>query len=233
MKSNLVWRSRPIEDTGGKRVAGQGKYNDKGKKMGLTNIEPIDDEAIREGMRKVLDRLREKREATERADKAWADAVIKTVMGEEYPLCAPHPKDGYIEFEPTSMAGGGGFAEYDTLQSGINPKDLIGAKKPDLSLIPTTAMVYMAKCMTNGAAKYGPFNWREEGKPVQTRTYVAAAMRHLIAYLDGEDNAKDSGLPHLGHAMAGIAVLVDAIECGNSVDNRPNPGPAPRLIDDD
>lgn len=114
---------------------------------------------------------------------------------------------------------------------GINPKDLIGAKKVDLSLVPSAGIIGMARCMMNGAKKYGPYNWREEGKPVQTMTYLSAAMRHLLAYIDGEDKAQDSGENHLDHIMAGLAVLRDAQACGNCIDNRPIKGAAARLID--
>jgi len=115
---------------------------------------------------------------------------------------------------------------------GINPKDLIGAKKPDISLVPPSAIVGMAMALGNGASKYGPYNWREEGKPVQVRTYLAAAMRHIMEKLDGEDLASDSGIDHLFHAMAGLAVVVDAIQVGNYVDNRPIKGTASKMIEE-
>lgn len=114
---------------------------------------------------------------------------------------------------------------------GINPKDLIGAKKVDLSLLPTGGVILAADCMADGAKKYGPFNWREVGKPVQYMTYLSAAMRHLVAYIDGEDNAKDSGKHHVAHAIAGLMVLLDAQCCNNAIDNRPNLGPAATLFD--
>ena len=103
-----------------------------------------------------------------------------------------------------------------------NPKDLVGAKKPDLSLVPPVSTLYEALALQNGAEKYGPYNWRE--KKVQARTYVAACMRHLASWLDGEENAEDSGINHLAHAKACLAVLIDAKETGNLLDNRPKAG---------
>ncbi len=112
---------------------------------------------------------------------------------------------------------------------GINPKDMIGQKKVDLSLIPPAALIYIALAMEDGAKKYGPFNWREN--KVRARVYLAAAMRHIAAKLDGEELATDSLKPHLAHAMACLAIYVDAEETGNLHDDRPTPGAAARLIE--
>lgn len=110
-----------------------------------------------------------------------------------------------------------------------NPKDLIGMKKPRLSLVPPAGFVYAALAMANGADKYGPYNWRE--KKVQLMIYLEAAQRHILSYQDGEECAKDSGVPHLGHALACLLIIIDALETGNLIDNRPKSGPMAALID--
>lgn len=102
--------------------------------------------------------------------------------------------------------------------SGLNPKDLVGAKKAPLTLVPPSAIIAIAEAMGNGAVKYGPFNWRDQ--PIQVRTYVEAALRHLYAYLDGQWAAEDTGISHLAHAMAGLAILYDATSLGAIDDNR-------------
>lgn len=99
-----------------------------------------------------------------------------------------------------------------------NPKDLVGAKKAPVALVPSSAIIAISEAMANGAAKYGPFNWRDQ--PVQVVTYVEAALRHLYAYLDGQDAAEDTGISHLAHAGAGLAILIDALEGGSYEDNR-------------
>lgn len=111
-----------------------------------------------------------------------------------------------------------------------NPKDLHGAAKPAIGLIPPAALIYMAKAMQHGADKYGSFNWRE--KAVRSTIYIDAAMRHLLRYLDGEDIDTDSGVPHIAHVAACMAVLMDATAVGNLKDDRPVPGPASRLIEE-
>lgn len=125
------------------------------------------------------------------------------------------------------------MSEQDTTNAptlGTNPKDLLGIKKVQLNLVPPSSLIYQALAMEDGARKYGAFNWRKN--KVITSIYVAAAMRHLMSYLDGEEDAQDSKKPHLAHALACIGIIVDAKETGNLVDDRPVPGAASRLISD-
>lgn len=116
-----------------------------------------------------------------------------------------------------------------TVADQTNPKDILGVKKPRLSLVPPAGFVYAALAMANGADKYGPYNWRD--KKVQVMIYLEAAMRHILSFQDGEANAKDSGIPHLGHAIACLLIIIDALETGNLIDNRPKPGPTADLIE--
>lgn len=115
-------------------------------------------------------------------------------------------------------------------QDETNPKDALGTKKPNISLVPASAIIYAAKAMENGAKKYGAYNWRT--KKVQALIYIDATLRHILSYLDGEELASDSKVHHLAHALASISILVDAIETGNLIDNRPALGAANRLIEE-
>lgn len=101
-----------------------------------------------------------------------------------------------------------------------NPKDLLGAKKVSISKFPVVALIHGAHAMMNGAEKYGPYNWRE--KDVQASIYVDAACRHLGAWFEREEIAEDSGVHHLGHALACVAILLDAKENGCLIDDRPS-----------
>lgn len=109
-----------------------------------------------------------------------------------------------------------------------NPKDRLGIRKPRIHLIPAAALLHEAGAMGNGSDKYGPYNWRR--KKVKATIYVDATMRHVLAWLDGEEVAEDSGVHHLGHARACLGILLDALESGNLVDDRPAKGPAAALI---
>lgn len=128
-----------------------------------------------------------------------------------------------------------------------NPKTAMGAAKPDLSVIPPISLLHLALAMMNGDVKYGAFNYRE--KEVSSRVYVAAAMRHLLSYLDGEDFSADTvygafmfeedpvrnpqiaKTHHLGHVMACCAIVLDAEACGMLLDNRPGKGTAGAAIE--
>lgn len=110
-----------------------------------------------------------------------------------------------------------------------NPKDRLGIKKCPLHLVPGSSVAHQAMGMKNGAEKYGPYNWRE--KDVSAEVYVAAALRHIRAWYDGEDVAQDSGVHHLGHALACLGIIIDAEENGNLVDDRPEPGPMQEVLD--
>lgn len=116
-------------------------------------------------------------------------------------------------------------------QSGINPKDAVAAAKPDLYLVPPALVIWVAKCMEHGKKKYSAANWRDEDQKVRMTVYLSAALRHLMALADGEDNALDSGLPHAAHAAASMGIILDALACGTLIDDRSRPGPAAKLLD--
>lgn len=110
-----------------------------------------------------------------------------------------------------------------------NPKDRIGIKKPQVHLVPPAAVLHMAKAFEDGAKKYGPYNWRD--KKVRATVYLSAALRHLYEYLDGDTYARDSGHHHLAHLLACAAILLDAEETGNLIDDRPPKGAAGDMIE--
>lgn len=101
----------------------------------------------------------------------------------------------------------------------VNPKDLYGLQKISLSKIPPVALLHIAHALMDGAKKYGPYNWR--AKDVLASIYIDAAMRHLLAWFEGEQIAEDSGVHHLGHAAACLAILLDAESRGALNDDRP------------
>lgn len=107
-----------------------------------------------------------------------------------------------------------------------NPKDMIGSDKLPVHLWPETATALGCLGLLDGALKYGRGNFRAIG--VRSSIYVDAAKRHLNAWFEGEDiDAEEdggSGLPHLAHALATIAILVDAQAAGKLTDDRNFPG---------
>ena len=62
----------------------------------------------------------------------------------------------------------------------------------------------LSQVMATGDEKYGRFNWRGG----QDHTKVAdSLLRHLSAWMGGEDNDPASGLPHVDHVVANAMLL--------------------------
>lgn len=122
--------------------------------------------------------------------------------------------------------GSGGYYRASSLklkvrhmEQSTNPKDAIGRAKVDLSLIPAPALLHEAAAFMDGAAKYGPYNWRDN--KVAAMVYIAACMRHINQWVSGEAAAGDSLVHHLGHARACLGIILDAQAAGKLVDDRP------------
>lgn len=109
-----------------------------------------------------------------------------------------------------------------------NPKSRFGLTKVSLTKVPASALVHMADAMMDGADKYGPCNWRDTN--VSASIYVDAAFRHIMAWYDGEEAASDSEVHHLGHAMASLGIILDAMESDTLVDDRPTKGGVTRAM---
>lgn len=109
-----------------------------------------------------------------------------------------------------------------------NPKSLQGALKCPLHLVPPAAMIAAARGLEDGAKKYGAYNFRDT--KIALSVYYGAFLRHVFAYWDGEDVASDSKLLHLDHMIATLSILIDALNKGNLIDDRPTKGAAPDML---
>ena len=89
--------------------------------------------------------------------------------------------------------------------------------KPDLSLVPYIAISTEALALGFGEKKYGRYNYTN-GFEVSRLT--SAALRHLLAYNGGETFDPESGLHHIGHARANLAMLLHCEQLGTLRDNR-------------
>ena len=111
-----------------------------------------------------------------------------------------------------------------------NPKDIIGSNKLPLHLWPQTATILGCLALLDGMLKYGRSNWRAAG--VNATIYFDACQRHLTAWFEGEDIDSESGLPHMAHALACIAILADAQAAGMLNDNRFYPGGWRKMVEE-
>jgi hypothetical protein len=100
-----------------------------------------------------------------------------------------------------------------------NPKDSVGIKKVPMSVVSAPVIMEIGLAMMEGARKYGRHNYRVAG--VRASVYYDAAMRHLMAWWEGEDIDPDSGLSHVTKALACLTVIRDSMLLGNWKDDRP------------
>lgn len=94
-----------------------------------------------------------------------------------------------------------------------------GDKLP-LHLLSTEAMNQTAAVLKFGAQKYAEHNWR---KGFAWSRPLAAAMRHITAFNDGEDRDPESGLSHLAHAACCIMFLLEFEKTHPHLDDRYKP----------
>jgi len=62
----------------------------------------------------------------------------------------------------------------------------------------------IAKVLEFGAQKYDDHNWK---KGLKSDEVVESLLRHIFAYLRGEDIDPESGLPHVGHMGCNVMFL--------------------------
>lgn len=103
-----------------------------------------------------------------------------------------------------------------------NPKRAFGTNKLPLHLWPATATALGSLAMLEGALKYGECNYL--ATDIRASDYLDAIDRHMKAWSQGETCAPDSKIPHLGHALACIAIIADAEAAGTLIDDRPLTG---------
>lgn len=89
--------------------------------------------------------------------------------------------------------------------------------KPRIGLIPPSALEGMADAFTYGAGKYGDHNWK---KGLAWSRLCDATLRHFVRWMDGETYDKESGLNHLYHTMANLAMLIEYQIKGMGNDDR-------------
>lgn len=79
--------------------------------------------------------------------------------------------------------------------------------KSRLELLPPAAIEAVGCVLGYGAKKYAPGNWKhvEDGQ----NRYLAASLRHVFAYLRGEELDSESGESHLAHAACSLLFVLE------------------------
>lgn len=99
----------------------------------------------------------------------------------------------------------------------VTPGTKFDQDKLPLNLLSTEALNQVAAVLKFGAIKYAEHNWRGGFKWSRP---LAAAMRHITAFNDGEDKDPESGLSHLAHAACCIMFLLEFEKTHKELDDR-------------
>ena len=71
-----------------------------------------------------------------------------------------------------------------------------------------------------GASKYSSWNW---SKGLGQMQIIGSLLRHIWAYMRGQDRDKESGLLHTDHVIWNAVALVHSVHHGIGDDREPEP----------
>lgn len=91
--------------------------------------------------------------------------------------------------------------------------------KPKWSLVDFKSLEDMVKVLEFGEEKYDSFNWM---KGLTTRSICESMLRHIFAYLNGENEDLESGISHIGHIQCNAMFLSYMMKNKPEFDNRNN-----------
>jgi hypothetical protein len=101
--------------------------------------------------------------------------------------------------------------------------------KPKWSLVDFQSLEPMVRVLEYGAKKYttkersGAHNWKYGLKYTEA---MESLLRHAFAFLNGEDNDPESGLPHIGHIQANAMFVAYMMQNRPDMDDRTIISPA-------
>jgi len=90
------------------------------------------------------------------------------------------------------------------------------AGKARMDLLDPYAVEQLSHVLAFGAQKYAAHNWR---MGISKGRLIAAALRHLFAYLGGQDKDDETGLSHVAHAMC-CCMFILGLEHRSDLDDR-------------
>lgn len=94
--------------------------------------------------------------------------------------------------------------------------------KPQLSFIPYEAQKQEALVWMFGTKKYSRDNWK---KGLPFLSVCDSILRHINAYMQGETNDPESGLPHMAHIRCNTSMLIEFEITHPELNDRPKPKP--------
>lgn len=89
--------------------------------------------------------------------------------------------------------------------------------KPPLSILTKESLIAEAQAFAYGELKYSRHNYK---LGMNWNRIIDASLRHITAFNSGEDMDQESGLNHLWHAKACLAMLIYYYENKVGTDDR-------------
>lgn len=94
------------------------------------------------------------------------------------------------------------------------------AGKPPLDLVPPELGLAAARAFAFGAAKYSQWNWLQNARRFEWGRLIGALERHLAGFKMRHEVDAESGLDHLDHMAATLAMLLTLRANALGVDDR-------------
>jgi hypothetical protein len=95
--------------------------------------------------------------------------------------------------------------------------DRFNTGKIKWSLVSWKALEPMVEVLMFGAKKYSAFNW---SKGLSYNEICESMLRHIHAFIQGEDNDSESKLTHTGHILCNAMFLSYMFLFNKSMDDR-------------
>lgn len=90
--------------------------------------------------------------------------------------------------------------------------------KTNWSLMPWTAVEEINKVLEFGATKYAANNW-QDGTGFRYTRVLNSMLRHIFAFMRGEDLDPESGLSHMAHAGCNVLFILYYLQNKNRYHN--------------
>lgn len=139
----------------------------------------------------------------------------------EHPPGAREARAAEAVFRTRSHPGGGvtRTSEPDGWRSMLTGARKETQGKPPMQLLPPLALRLVALGFGYGRGKYGAWNYLQ-GQGLSLTELAGAAMRHLNAWIAGEDVDAESGCRHLAMAACCVLMILESEERKTGQDDR-------------
>lgn len=92
--------------------------------------------------------------------------------------------------------------------------------KPRVDLMPPLPLFQVGHVLAFGLKKYGARNWEDYAAKWSWGDLLGSTLRHVFAWMAGEDLDPESKLPHLAHALCDLMMLLQLVLCATGQDDR-------------